>query len=221
MGTRDTPASRTPSIDRRQVLQATGAAALGTVALSGPATAHPPAEIRFCGCSEVCVDTTKSYRIVYATDPDDPSGADSTGRISCRIWPPTDEPEPRRPDCFTAEDDEQIVGVIGGDRRVYHNPLSCAWPTVEQLDLAACEGCVDGNCTTRVEYELTGVNEFRVASRDDESAPERLEDLIVRVGRCSPPSTWDDGSTNPSDGTDSSTRSLATLLKRTLARNLL
>ena len=57
-------------VSRRRVLQASGATALAGVALVGSASAHKPHEIRFCGCSRICVHGTsgESGRVWIATE---------------------------------------------------------------------------------------------------------------------------------------------------------
>jgi len=43
------------NVSRRRVLQASGAPAVITVAFAGSSSAHNPSEIRFCSCSQICV----------------------------------------------------------------------------------------------------------------------------------------------------------------------
>jgi len=142
--------------------------------VSGLATAHPPTEIRFCGCSQVCVDSEESYRILYATEEDG---------YSCTLAPATDETEERDPGCFTAGDDRKVIGVLGGARNLYYNPNTCARRALADVDPDDCTGCVDDNCDSSVTYEQTGRHEYEVVGSD----------VVVRTNRCNPPEKWSGG----------------------------
>lgn len=140
--------------------------------IPGVASAHSPDEIRFCGCSEVCVDSKRSYRVVYATEEDD--------GYSCRVAPGTDEVEHSEPGCFKAGDDEKIVGVLGGVRHMYHNPNNCAEKALDDVALNDCTGCVDNNCNKSVTYTQIGKHTYEVDSGN----------VVVRTHQCEPPEKW-------------------------------
>ena len=166
-------------ISRRVLLKATGAVTVGSAAFTGLASAHPPEEIRFCGCSQVCVSSDESYRIVYATEGDD--------GYTCRVAPGTDETEHTTPDCFTAGEDEKVIGVLGGNRNFYHNPNTCAEKALDDVDLNDCTGCEDDNCDSTVTYERRGQHEYEVVGGD----------VVVRTRLCKPPEKWDDDPNGP------------------------
>lgn len=158
--------------NRRKVLKATGTVAVGGAILPGIASAHPPEEIRFCECSQVCVDPRQSYRIVYASEGDD--------GYSCRVSPGTDDTEHSDPGCFKADDDEKIIGVLGGMRNMYHNPNNCAEKALDDVDLNDCDGCADDNCDKTISYTQIGKHTYEVDG----------EDVVVRTHKCKPPEKW-------------------------------
>jgi hypothetical protein len=187
---------RLRQINRRVLLKATGVMAggvtLGSTMFVGLASADPPDEIRFCGCSQVCVSTETSYRIVYASE-------EGSG-YACRVEPGTDEPEPRNPDCYTAGDDEKIIGILGGARNMYYNPNTCAERALNAVDLNDCTGCVDDNCDTLVSYDQVGKHEYEAKVTWGEDDEEKV--VTVRTRLCKPPEEWDDdpnGSQNNSE----------------------
>lgn len=182
------------ALDRRTVLKLTGSAvAVGGVATGG-ASAHPPREIRFCGCSQVCVDNAgENYRVIYATETED--GYD------CRIEPSIDAVAETDPDCYEyTPPDEKIIGVLGGSRHVYWNPNNCARRALDDLtggedSLADCDGCTDGGCTNLVEYTQQSRHEFHVDGSN----------VVVRTRKCKHPDDWgseDDRGEQPGPGPD-------------------
>lgn len=161
-------------IDRRDLLKAAGTATAGIAAFSGTASAHPPDEVRFCECSRVCVDSDRSYRVIYAVE--------ANWMTTCSLEPATSEPAESTPGCFEADDGETIIGVLGGTRNVYWNPNACAEMPLDVFSLADCDGCDDGACSDRVTYWRVGPNEYAVGG----------EPVTVRTDSCEPPSEWDD-----------------------------
>lgn len=160
-------------IDRRDVLKAAGAGAVGVAAFSGVGSAHPPDEVRFCGCSRVCVDSTNSYRVIYVVEQE--------WLTTCSLEPTTSEPAESEPRCIEADENETIIGVLGGARNVYWNPNACAEKGLEWFSIDDCDGCDDGLCNDRVTYWPVGPDEYEV---DGES-------VTVRTGACEPPSEWE------------------------------
>lgn len=160
------------AINRRKLLKASGATAIGITAFSDPVTATPPEEIRFCGCSQVCVYSTHSYRIFYATEEED--------GYSCRLAPSTDEDEPREPGCYTAGEGEKVLGVLGGTRKVYHNPNNCARRALVDVDFNNCSGCDDDNCNESVNYSRDGKHRYMVEENN----------VVVKTRKCKPPEKW-------------------------------
>lgn len=162
-------------ITRRGLLKAGTGTALGVIGLSGSATAHPPQEVRFCGCSRVSVRTTKSYRVLYAEETGD--------GYSCRFDRATYAAEHRESGWFVAGDDEKIIGVLGGDRQLFWNPNTCAQRALDTLDANDCFGCLDPPCDDRVEYDQLGPHDYAVGGTDS----------LVRTRNCRPPDQWDEG----------------------------
>lgn len=163
-------------IERRELLKAAGAGAVGVAALSGSASAHAPTEIRFCGCSQVCVERSEdhsAFRVVYATDVD--------GDFECTT--PGEEDKIRTDTCVEADSGRKIVGIIGGDGRFYCNPNNCARMALGRSTDPDCPdpetGCVDCTQVDRHEYVCNGVT--------------------VRTRQCKPPSEWNGGN-GPSNG---------------------
>lgn len=176
------------TISRRSVLKASGATAVGLTAFSGFAGASAPQEIRFCGCSQVCVgfDGEESYRIFYATETDD--------GYTCSLRPATNEAEPREPKCFTAGEGEKIIGVLDGIRNVYPNPNNCAQRALADVTFDDCTGCLDDNCSkVVVTYEQTGRHEYEASNG-----------VVVRTRMCKPPWKWEDDPNGPPEGGDDS-----------------
>lgn len=180
------------TIDRRAVLRLTGSAAVAGVAFAGTASAHEPKEIRFCGCSQVCVDNDgESYRIIYATETDD--------GYTCSIEPATDQTAEREPGCFEAGSDEKVIGVLGGNRNVYWNPNNCARKALDEfsseggeLSFDDCTGCNDDKCSRPVEYDWENASQHEY--------PVKGLSVVVRTRKCKPPAKWDDGSSGRGQG---------------------
>jgi hypothetical protein len=179
-------------INRRRILKATGAMAgamtLGSTSFVDVASAAPPAEIRFCGCSQVCVSSGKSYRIVYTREEDN--------EYWCRVAPGTDEMEPRTPDCYTAGKDEKIIGVLGGSRYFYYNPNTCAEAVLNEVNLNDCGGCKDNNCDSTVSYNQVGKHEYHTRVVWGEGDSNSMT-VTVRTRLCKPPAEWQDEPNGP------------------------
>lgn len=157
-------------INRRTLLKLAGAGTAGVATLSGTGSAHPPDEIMFCGCVQVCVTSDKNYRVFYATKEAD--------GYSCRLEPGTDEIAESSPDCFGAGEDESIIGILGGERNVYWNPNPCAQMALAAVSLDDCAGCDDGMCANRVTYRRVGRHEYDATGKP----------VTVRTWNCTQPS---------------------------------
>lgn len=176
------------SIKRRTVLKAGGTTVLGLTGLSGTASASPPSEIRFCGCSQVCVQTDASYRILYATETD--------GGYTCSLEPSITGTEPTSSDCYTVAPGEKIIGVLDGTRTLFQNPNNCAQQAIEAIDgLNDCAGCTaddgpDGDC----------IRDIRTAADYAKEGPHKLDadGITIRTRRCKPPAKWKDDPNGPS-----------------------
>lgn len=181
------------SINRRALLKASGATAIGLTAFSGSVSASPLTEIRFCGCSQVCVKTSSSYRILYATETDD--------GYTCSLEPSITDAEPRSSDCYTAESGEKVIGVLDGQRTLYLNPNTCAQRAIEALgDLNDCTGCsandgTAGDCIRKIltvdDYTQAGIHEYDAVG------------VTIRTRRCKPPDQWEDDPNGPPEKDDS------------------
>jgi len=163
----------TARVTRRRLLKASSGTAIGVIGLSGSAFGHPPEEVRFCGCSRVSVRTTKSYRILTATETSD--------GYTCRLDRSTDAAERRESGWFVAEGEEKIVGVLGGSRNLFWNPNPCAQRAIDTLDPNECFGCHDDDCDEAVAYEQLGPHRYGAVGVD----------TVVRTRRCHPPAKWE------------------------------
>lgn len=158
-------------IDRRTVLKMTGSAVVAATAAAGTASAHPPDEIRFCGCSQVCVDRSNpssAFRVIYATD--------VGGDFECTT--PGEDEKIRTDRCVEAGSGRKIVGVIGGGGQTFANPNHCARMALERSTDADCpdpDDAVDCTQVDKHEYVCAGVT--------------------IRTRKCKPPEKWgnDDG----------------------------
>jgi hypothetical protein len=177
------------TINRRTLLKASGGTAIGLAAFSGTGSAHPADEIRFCGCSQVCVKTSHSYRILYATETAD--------GYTCSLEPSITGTEPRDSDCYTVDSGEKIIGVLDGTRTLYLNPNTCAQRAIEALgDLNDCAGCTEndgteGDCIRA----LLTVDDYTKEGRHEYEA----NGITIRTRRCKPPEQWDDDPNGPPD----------------------
>jgi len=182
-----TPNDTDVSIDRRTLLKASGETAIGLTAFSGMASASPPTEIRFCGCSQVCVQSSASYRILYATETDD--------GYTCSLEPSITAPEPRTSDCYTVDPGEKVIGVLDGDRTLFLNPNTCAQRANEALgDPNDCAGCTenDGSAGDCIRNVLTE-DDYTRKGRHEYDA----DGITVRTRLCKPPERWTDDPNGP------------------------
>ena len=183
-------------LDRRSVLKASGAAAVGLAGFSGTVSARVPVEIRFCGCSQVCVKVgdPASYRILYATEAE-------TG-FTCSLDPAITEREPRTSGCYTADPGEKVIGVLDGQRTLYLNPNTCARRATDELgDPSDCAGCTandgsDGDCIRTV----LGVDDYSREGRHEYDA----NGVTIRTRLCKPPEQWENDPGGPPNDRGSS-----------------
>ncbi|QSG15191.1 hypothetical protein [Halapricum desulfuricans] len=182
-------------INRRTVLKTAGMATVGLAAYSGTASATPPTEIRFCGCSQICFGENDGRNFVlYATETED--GYD------CEL----DEVGVEAT-CETAGDDEKIIGLFNrrlDDYRFFKNPNNCASRALSDLgfDEPAGETVGDIDCPLPDDleddilymfYERVSRHEYVI--NDPKSV--NVGKVIVRTRKCNPPSQWVDNPNGP------------------------
>lgn len=143
-------------VERRTVLRSAAVATVGAGALSGTASATTPAQINFCGCSQVCVEdqgNTSNYQIVLAKEPYDREDFTLVKR--------------RGSFCYELEEDSdyKVVGVRAaggggnpdicnpisdpdgsGSAGIYCNPGRCAERAIDALGDLPCSDDVDPGC---------------------------------------------------------------------------
>lgn len=126
--TSETSDEREVRINRRDVLQATGAAAVGLGALSATASASG-LNYQFFGCSQVCVN------IEFEGAQHGMSAIVADGRdVECDKRPITNPSSRGNVDfdpayCYSVSDGEAIVGLWGrvdGELHIINNPNNCA-----------------------------------------------------------------------------------------------
>lgn len=171
-------------INRRIVLKTAGMATVGLAAFSGTASATPPEEIRFCGCSQICFEQNDGRNFVlYATETED--GYD------CEL----DEVGVEAT-CETAGDDEKIIGLFnrkGDDYRFFKNPNNCASRALSDVDPSDCHPPDLEDEILYMIYERVSRHEYVV--RDPKSV--NVGEVTVRTRKCNPPSQWEDGPNGP------------------------
>lgn len=180
------PADRTTeslTINRREVLAATGSAAVGVAAFSGTASAHEVSTVAFCGCTQVTVygielgaDSSDYVAILYCDG--DIVERDLTG-TDRRVNYDMDADESIGPN-----DDCQIVAVKGttyphGDFIICneHCPANCAAKGLAEADLDCDDpddvtsgGSRDGLPEQTITVQCSG------CGRDEPGHPGRPED---------------------------------------------
>lgn len=172
-------------VNRRTVLKTTGMATMGIAAFSGTASATPPTEIRFCGCSQICFQATDGpYRIFFATETED--GYD------CRLEPDLYSGLTEST-CVTAGEDEKIIGLLNGGRRFFANPNNCAQRALDDVDLTDCTGYSDDVAIEHMTYSQVSRHEYIV----DDPQSDNVDSVTVRTRQCKPPSQWDDDPNGP------------------------
>lgn len=172
------------SINRRQVLKLTGAAVVGGTAATGVASAdpHAPEEVRFCGCTQVCVKRgaeNDPFWVITAEDVDGDFTYDCHGPYnSDRCVIPGDK----------------VIAIVDGAENVICNPNHCA-QMVRDRTHGFRVSCPHPGQTLTVsgcdcEPDLgPGEHEYVCRGLDDGSGG--TTSVRIRTNKCQPPWKWD------------------------------
>lgn len=160
------------SIDRRDVLKATGAAVVGAGAFAGSASAS---RTQFLGCTQICGGTDQDHAVVWTGE-----------AYECRVLDKEDDEQATTRDdlafeaelyaCYQVDDDEAIVGVLhrdadagGEDTEVAGfclNPNDCAAEYYDSAEQVLSE--LDCDAYDEIQTECIGW----VYDEDGEEYPE-------------------------------------------------
>lgn len=178
----------TDSINRRRVLKLTGAAVVGGTATAGVASAapHAPEEVRFCGCTEVCVkrgEDTDPFWVITAEDVDGDFEYDCLGPYTSDT-------------CVVPGD--KVIAIVDGALNVICNPNQCAQMVRDRtggFTVTCPRGTAGGgsftvsDCDCEIEW-VPGQHEYVCTGLADGEGG--TTSVRIRTNKCQPPSQWDD-----------------------------
>lgn len=112
------------NINRRRVLKAAGATAVGGALFTGTASAHEITEAVFCGCSQVCACGDGKIEVIVAEETNDGFACD---RVTI-----DDDATTEFAFCHE-EDDRKVIAIEDGDGTVVCNPNEpCAGDALDE-----------------------------------------------------------------------------------------
>lgn len=176
------------SIKRRRVLKLTGATVVGGTAAAGVASARPhaPEEVRFCGCTQVCVkrgEESDPFWVITAEDVDGDFVYDCQGPYEMDMC---------------VEPGDKVIAIVDGALNVICNPNHCAAMVRDRtggIRTVTCSGTSVGigrdfdvsSCDCEPERE-PGQHEYECRLPDSTGG---MTTVTIRTNKCQPPWKWD------------------------------